>query len=150
MKTLWVGRPHKHPPRGVSRVIKKQAFANLETTPQVQLDYEKFAKLAGMTDGSARVTWGRIRRKLTMAANGEDTPGSANSATGTPKPKAKKGGRKRKTGDAGDAEADTVTSPKSPTDMVLERRKNAKNEPQGGVSTVGNDDGVKIKGEDGV
>lgn len=113
-----------------------------------------------MTDGSARVTWGKIRRKLTAAANGEDTPGGAKSGTGTPKPRARKGGRKRKTEDVGNGEGDAVAAPQtpqSPTDMVLERRKKAKKEAEGGAPTGGDgdgaqveEDGVKIRGEDGV
>lgn len=153
--------------------------ANLGTTPQVQLDYDKFAKLAGMTDGSARVTWGRIRRKLTAASSGEETPGSAKAATGTPKPKGRKGGRKRKVEYVGNGEGESVAelrAPESPTDMLLELRKKAKKKSQGGASAVGNgsnggqveteggasaasngdggrvlaEDGVPIKGEDGV
>lgn len=113
-----------------------------------------------MTDGSARVTWGKIRRKLIAAANGEETPGSAKSGAGTPKPKGRKGGRKRKTEDVGNGAGEAVAAPQtpqSPTDMVLERRKKAKTEAEGGASAVGNgdggqveEDGVKIRGEDGV
>ena len=93
-----------------------------EEPTQVQLDYDKFAEMSGLTVGSARVTWGKIRRKL--ASGIEGTPGSA--ASSAAKPKAKKGAaKKRKTEEAAikDEDGDNVGSPQSPTAMASERKK---------------------------
>lgn len=117
---------------------------------QVQIDYDKFAELAGLTGGSARTIWGKLRRKLVAASNVDGTPASESSQAA--KPKAKKRGRKRKTEDADNG--DTITEPQSPTTMDSDRRKkrakkSAKTDVQDQGSENEGDVDAQVKGEDG-
>ena len=117
---------------------------------QVQIDYDKFAELAGLTVGSARVIWGKIRRKLAAAGGIDGTPASA--ASQAAKSKVKKGGRKRNAEDTDNTCGDAIGEPQSPTTMAAERRKkrvkkSAKTEAPAEQSE---EEGCQIKAEDGV
>ncbi|SPO03247.1 uncharacterized protein DNG_05929 [Cephalotrichum gorgonifer] len=90
---------------------------------KIQIDYDKFAALAGLTIGSARVLWGKLRRKLEGASGRGGTPASAKSQTS--KSKLKNEPTKRKLSDIDDANADdddTGESPESPTKAATKRR----------------------------
>lgn len=87
---------------------------NLTSTQQAaNLDIPKFAKIAGLTEGSSRTIWGRLRTKILAQ------PGAASDVDGLPatpklggkaKPKATPGS-KRKVGEDGDV---TETPSKKP------------------------------------
>ncbi|KAL2113195.1 hypothetical protein VUR80DRAFT_5102 [Thermomyces stellatus] len=146
-----------------SRDIELLAFGmqSMKDT-NVQIDYDKFAELAGLTAGSARVIWGKIRRKLAAAADGDGTPTTPPSQSA--KPKGRKGGRKRKAEDTdnggGGGGDDDVTEPQSPTAIAAECRKKRvkklakthapaeESENEGGPGEAEGD--FQVKAEDGV
>ena len=64
-------------------------------TNAVQIDYVKFARLAGYTEGSARTTFGTLRRKIKSLGDANGGNGSATDKTPSTPATPASGGKKR-------------------------------------------------------
>ncbi|OCL15067.1 hypothetical protein AOQ84DRAFT_419102 [Glonium stellatum] len=114
--------------------MKLLAYAWQCFDSEPKIDYEKLAPLAGYTVGSAKVTLGKLRRKMKAAAGDGAAPAKTPGTTPSTTP------RKRKTAANGDAGSPTKRS----------RKPKAIVEPASTMGPVDDDEVVKtIKDEEG-
>ena len=123
---------------GVPTVRNPPPLPNIHTNTYriqaAQIDTAKFSKIAGLTEGSSKTIWGRIRRKLVdqANANGDGVSTTPKPAKETKPRKTPASKRKTEAGEDGDA-------PETPSKKP--RAKKAKAE------LVKQDDGDVVKDE---